>query len=762
MFKRVLVSILAVAILLMLMPAAYSADTPGLSAAFESFRLDAEGLQDNDALLDAYLAQRIFTADSLAAPAAALRGDFLPPAERAVYDALAEQIQKVAANGGKTVFTLDVTGKGVNFEILGTDETGRYIGKFCLDAEQIILSLQNDFPYDLYWYDLMRELSFGTTDGIPVGKEPGTVIALKTLVFTFPVAVAFQDEKGEDPQHTVSAKAVKTAQAAKANADAVIQNVLDHREEWGVEQQLRHCFEFIKNSVSYDDSQHNNLNTWQMIWVFDQDDSTNVVCEGYAKAFKYLCDGIGIENYLVSGTMRTPGDNESVPSSKDHMWNILVLNGCSYLVDVTNCDDKSIGKEDKLFLKAPDAGGSEAQGYVFSKAHSVRYAYSADVLAALGGTGILSLHEEDYRDTELSVGEQIVVELVAAEQDGAAIAEISDSLAENILKQAEKSKGMPVVLAPVAGNGVKNLQVSMSGAFLATLGSETNADVILRTSFGNVTIPNSALSAFAGKTGTVVVGIEKDGDRISVNITVDDAAVAALDGGITLQIPCTNPTPATVAMLVREDGSREVIRKAVTVNGVLCIPLDGSATIVRGENTKNFTDVSTAVWYYDAVAFASSHLLFSGTSETTFAPDGTMTRGMLAKVLHNLEGNPNPEFNGSFPDVKQGSWYETAVLWAAGEGIVSGYSNGLYGPNDDITREQLAVMLWRYCGSPKSNHSLGHFSDSAKISGYAREAMSWANEKGVINGTGDGRLDPSGKASRAQVAQMLKNFLEKI
>ena len=127
-----------------------------------------------------------------------------------------------------------------------------------------------------------------------------------------------------------------------------------------------------------------------------------------------------------------------------------------------------------------------------------------------------------------------------------------------------------------------------------------------------------------------------------------------------------------------------------------------------------------------------------------------------------MEGNPEPKFDDSFPDVKPDTWYGAAVLWAAGEGIVSGYSNGLYGPNDNITREQLAVMLWRYCGSPKSSHKLDHFSDHGKISGYARTAMAWANEKGVINGTGDGRLDPSGLASRAQVAQMLKNFLEKI
>ena len=697
----------------------------------------------------------VFAADT------ALRGDFLGTAEKAVYDALAEQIRDVAANGGSTVFDLDVAGKGVNFEILGTDDSGRYIGRYCLDAEQIVLALQNDLPYELYWYDLMSELSFGTKDGVAVGKEPGTVIALKTLVFSFPVAPVYQEVQDEDPQHTLSAQGVEAAELAKANADAVIQEVLRHKKDWSVEQQLHYCFDYIINAAAYEHTQSSNLNIWQMIWVFDEDDSTNVVCEGYAKAFKYLCDGIGVENYLVSGEMLMPGYSESVSSVKEHMWNIVVLDGKSYLVDVTNCDDQSVGAEDKLFLKAPDSGGSEENGYVFTNAHGARFKYDAGTLAGLGGTGILTLHGEDYRDTAVESGPELLVQPNAVLQDAAAVAEISDDFAENILAQAEKNKSTSVVIAPAAVGSAADVQSLMSATFLAALGNKTDADLTVRTPLGDVTIPNGALSAFAGKNGTAVIGIKKSGDQISVTLSVDGAAIAVPDGGMTLLIPCADATPATVAMLVHEDGSREVIRKAAAVNGSLRVPLNGAAAIVCGENAKKFSDVSASAWYADAVAFASSHLLFSGTSETTFAPGATMTRGMLAKVLHNLEGNLEPEFDGSFPDVKAGTWYETAVLWAAGEGIVTGYGNGLYGPNDNITREQLAVMLWRYCGSPESSHSLAHFSDSGKISGYARTAMAWANETGVINGTGDGRLDPSGMATRAQVAQMLKNFLEK-
>ena len=106
------------------------------------------------------------------------------------------------------------------------------------------------------------------------------------------------------------------------------------------------------------------------------------------------------------------------------------------------------------------------------------------------------------------------------------------------------------------------------------------------------------------------------------------------------------------------------------------------------------------------------------------------------------------------------AWYAGAVRWAAGQGIVGGYGNGTFGPNNPITREQLAVMLWRYSGSPAATNKELHFSDEAEIGGYAQEALRWAVENGILNGYGDGRLGPKGQATRAQVAQMLKNFVE--
>ena len=107
-----------------------------------------------------------------------------------------------------------------------------------------------------------------------------------------------------------------------------------------------------------------------------------------------------------------------------------------------------------------------------------------------------------------------------------------------------------------------------------------------------------------------------------------------------------------------------------------------------------------------------------------------------------------------------GAWYTEAIRWATSRGIVGGYGNGMFGPNDNITREQLAVMLWRYAGSPAATDKELHFTDVDEISGYALEALRWAVENGVMSGKGGGILDPTGLATRAQTAQMLKNYLE--
>ena len=134
-----------------------------------------------------------------------------------------------------------------------------------------------------------------------------------------------------------------------------------------------------------------------------------------------------------------------------------------------------------------------------------------------------------------------------------------------------------------------------------------------------------------------------------------------------------------------------------------------------------------------------------------------LARAQLTQILYNKEGKPTVDGMGSFTDVK-GAWYSDAVIWATERNIVSGYGNGLFGPNDNITREQLAVMLWRYAGKPIASTNLT-FSDTDQISDFAQSAIRWAVENKILNGKGSNILAPKSFATRAEVAQMLKNYL---
>lgn len=180
-----------------------------------------------------------------------------------------------------------------------------------------------------------------------------------------------------------------------------------------------------------------------------------------------------------------------------------------------------------------------------------------------------------------------------------------------------------------------------------------------------------------------------------------------------------------------------------------------------------FTDVAENAWYAEAVRYVYEHGLMSGTSATAFSPDATTSRSMIATILWRMAGSPVVNYAMDYTDVAQGQWYSEAIRWAASEGIVGGYGNGLFGTNDPITREQFAAMLYRFAQEQGYDVSIGEntnilsYTDVADLSEYAISAMQWAVGAGIINGTGDGStLTPQGQATRAQAAVMLMRFCE--
>ena len=177
-----------------------------------------------------------------------------------------------------------------------------------------------------------------------------------------------------------------------------------------------------------------------------------------------------------------------------------------------------------------------------------------------------------------------------------------------------------------------------------------------------------------------------------------------------------------------------------------------------------YTDLSTGAWYHMATDYVISNGLMTGTGETTFSPDMTTTRAMIVSIFYRLEGGPSVNYDMTFDDVAQGEWYTEAVRWAASEGVVNGYSADEFGPNDPITREQMAAMLSNYAeykGIDVSNRAdLSVYVDESSISDWAYEVLSWANAEGMITGMTETTLEPQGNATRVQVAAILQRFCE--
>lgn len=176
-----------------------------------------------------------------------------------------------------------------------------------------------------------------------------------------------------------------------------------------------------------------------------------------------------------------------------------------------------------------------------------------------------------------------------------------------------------------------------------------------------------------------------------------------------------------------------------------------------------FADVNTDLWYHEAIDFVLENNYMAGTGAATFEPNGTLTRAMLVQILYNMEGKPDCAGSLSFTDVEANAWYEDALNWAVANKIVLGYSDSLFKPNDAITREQMATILFRYhayCGKDDTARSnLAAFSDAQSVSDWAKDAVQWAVANKIINGVGNGILDPLGTATRAQVAQIIRNYL---
>ena len=254
-----------------------------------------------------------------------------------------------------------------------------------------------------------------------------------------------------------------------------------------------------------------------------------------------------------------------------------------------------------------------------------------------------------------------------------------------------------------------------------------------------------------------------------------NASPSNAEKGATITITLSPDKGYKLDKLTVTDGSGKTVSTVKKSDTVYTFTMPASAvkvgvSYVKATETPSetkFNDVSANDWFASAVDYVTGKGMMNGTADNTFSPKANTTRGMVVTVLYRLENQPSTSA-ASFTDVASGAYYANAVAWANANGIVSGYGSGKFGPNDKVTREQLAAILYRYAQYKKYDVSVGEdtnilsYDDAQSISSYAIPAIQWACGAGVVTGKSGSKLDPKGNATRAEVAAMLMRFCENV
>lgn len=250
---------------------------------------------------------------------------------------------------------------------------------------------------------------------------------------------------------------------------------------------------------------------------------------------------------------------------------------------------------------------------------------------------------------------------------------------------------------------------------------------------------------FSGQTVTIT---PKPDEGYTVDkITVTDASGKAVE---------VSPNGDGTYSFTQPSGAVTITVTFKVLTDVSECPRDASCPM------SGYTDLNMGEWYHDGIHYCLDEGLMDGVDAGMFAPNATTSRAMIVTILWRLQGSPEVEATETFTDVSPDAWYAKAIAWAVAEGVADGYGEGLFGPNDAITREQLAAMLWRYAASPETGGDLSAFADGDDTSDWAQQAMSWAVAQGLITGVDSDRLAPRGQATRAQTATILMRFAQSV
>ena len=270
-------------------------------------------------------------------------------------------------------------------------------------------------------------------------------------------------------------------------------------------------------------------------------------------------------------------------------------------------------------------------------------------------------------------------------------------------------------------------------------------------------IPTYTVTVPTAENGTITAdkATAQEGDTIT--LTVHPAEGYVLQS---LTATCAAAAPGTVPLQEKGEGIYTFAMPAgdVTVTGTFALEEEEEEPWPPFP----FTDVPETMWYYDSVYYVYAHGLMNGTAATLFSPGNPTTRGMLVTILYRMEGSPQGAGWGPFTDVTPGAYYAQSIAWAAWNGIVNGITSTTFAPDRNVTREQMAAILYRYTAwkewDVSQQGNLFQFTDWQKVQTYARTPLAWAVASGLIQGKENQRLDPGGPATRAEVATILQRF----
>lgn len=378
----------------------------------------------------------------------------------------------------------------------------------------------------------------------------------------------------------------------------------------------------------------------------------------------------------------------------------------------------------------------------------------------------------------------------AAIKDGTASASVSYKDLSEAISAAKKSGEDTVTITPEIKGKVNGIAVSLPKSAAANAAKQ-GVQLIVETDKARVSLRAEVLGELAKNSGSELKLeiTEKRAEEVSdklahenldgasiveVTLMIDGKPVTVFGGKkLLIDIPVDSKRfragDTCRVLVLSDDGAAErTSGQCIKKNDALFVRVETthlSTFVVMRDAALPFTDVADTAWYADAVQYAYERGLMTGVSESEFAPDGTATRGQIVTILWRLAGSPVVNYAMRYADMDKGAWYGEAVRWAASTGVVTGYSESSFGPNDAITREQLAAILYRYVKTQGQGFTgMWYFplryDDAASISSWADEAMHWCVMKGLLNGTSETTLSPQLTAARAQLAAILQRFCE--